>query len=412
MKKTTYLIISFLLITPLLRGQNTCETAVEANVGSATTVGTINGTAPTLICDSALNEDVANNGAWYTYTATVTGSANIFTNHDAPPYLDTNMFVYTGSCGDLECLANNDDRTFTDFRSEVNIPITQGTTYFIVFDNRWSAAGFNFLITESEVDCGEPISLPYSENFNDIETIVSCWDFVDNDGDNINWHLESDNSSSDNYVVSESQKIGLALTPDNWLISPAIDLTPYNSNDTVELSWEIRAPDVDSPNDNYSVYISTGNTVNDFLNGTLLFNEEPGANGAGGSTLVQRSVDITSEAGQIIYFAFRHHDTPESQLEIHLDNVAIDFTLTNSEYSMENLAHFYQPQQEILTIKSPNHNFKNLKLYNHLGQLVFYQSHQNAMKEIYNLSQIANATYIAKVQFDDGNSLTFQFPKY
>ena len=76
MKKLTLLvcIIGYALN---LNAQNSCSNAGIITAGT-TSVGTINGSAPTLICDS---QTAGAKGEWYAYTASTDGFANITTDN-------------------------------------------------------------------------------------------------------------------------------------------------------------------------------------------------------------------------------------------------------------------------------------------------------------------------------------------
>lgn len=157
MKKIT-LVFTFLFALHLNYAQDTCASAVTVATGT-TNVGTINGTAPTDICGS-INGPGQTAGEWYTFTATVDGEVNITTNlpqNDGLLYSDdTRIIVYTGTCGALVCLAENDDISVSNYLSDVTFPVSNGTTYTFVWDDRWSSQGFDFVLTETAVSCLTP----------------------------------------------------------------------------------------------------------------------------------------------------------------------------------------------------------------------------------------------------------------
>lgn len=157
MKKIT-LFIFLCLCLQLTKAQDTCSTAVVTEAGT-TTVGTINGTdVPSPICSTGVVVPAGNNpaGEWYSYTPTqdytVTVSSDLAINSGK----DTRVHVYTGTCGNLTCLAGDDDAGVigTGYLSIVTFNVASGSTYFIAWDNRWSASGFDFTLIE------EPIVIP------------------------------------------------------------------------------------------------------------------------------------------------------------------------------------------------------------------------------------------------------------
>lgn len=147
MKKITLTLFAF-LGSYLLQAQNTCATAIAVTAGS-TTVGSIDGTdVPTPIC--AANGTGATAGEWYMYTPSQNYTVTITSDLAINTGKDTRFHVYTGTCGNLTCHAGDDDAGVigTGFLSIATFNVTQGTTYYIAWDNRWNANGFEFLLTE------------------------------------------------------------------------------------------------------------------------------------------------------------------------------------------------------------------------------------------------------------------------
>ncbi len=61
----------------------------------------------------------------------------------------------------------------------------------------------------------------FFEDFDTSNGIPAGWTLVDDDGDGLNWYWE--NFEGDGYLLSDSYK-ETALTPDNWIITPSIQL--------------------------------------------------------------------------------------------------------------------------------------------------------------------------------------------
>ena len=124
------------------------------------------------------------------------------------------------------------------------------------------------------------------------------WLAVDNDGDSYNWdcdwtytpHGGVQSAASASYING----VG-ALTPDNWLITPA--LNTYGS----DLTYWHAAQDPAWASDHVEVWVSTtGTTVpGDFTDMVDEFTETS-------STWSQRTVDLADYDGETIYIAFRH----------------------------------------------------------------------------------------------------------
>ena len=140
------LILFFILIYNLatVSAQSSCPTALNVTLGTYN-VPSVNGTAPTSSCN--LNGGTLGTaGVWYKFVAAQNANITVSTVF-AGQNVDTRVMVYTGNCGNLNCLASNDDSGGSS--SVVNFAVTTGSIYYIAFDNRWSSAGFNFKISEN-----------------------------------------------------------------------------------------------------------------------------------------------------------------------------------------------------------------------------------------------------------------------
>lgn len=147
-------------------------------------------------------------------------------------------------------------------------------------------------------------------------SIPAGWTIIDNDGDSQNWYIPttdvSEYTHSGTGLVTSASWISTgALTPDNWLITPAIALT---SNAT--LSFWVDGQDPSYPAENYSVYVATSNTVAAFLATT------PVLNAVATDTWEQKTVDLSNYTGQTVYIAFRHHNISD-MFRINLDDIEV-----------------------------------------------------------------------------------------
>ena len=137
------------------------------------------------------------------------------------------------------------------------------------------------------------------EGFED-EGCPSGWLNIDDDGDSYDWNCswihEVYNGSECAASASYINDIG-ALNPDNWLISPALDFTGYNS---IMLSYWVAAQDPDWPSDHLEVWVSTtGTDIADFTDQVEDYTETD-------DIWKQRTVDLSSYAGETIHLAWRH----------------------------------------------------------------------------------------------------------
>ena len=155
--------------------------------------------------------------------------------------------------------------------------------------------------------------------------IPAGWTTIDADNDGHGWEnnsLQNDLPSGHTgtgAVVSYSfdNASGLALTPNNWLVSPAVSLTGTSS-----LSfWFAVAQSY--PADHFGVYVST-TSATDTSAFTLVYQYTPtSANG----DWTQQTIDLTAYAGNTVYIAFRHFNCTDMFL-LALDDITVSTTTT------------------------------------------------------------------------------------
>lgn len=204
------------------------------------------------------------------------------------------------------------------------------------------------------------------------ETIPEGWSIVDNDGDTHNWEIYDVSAAGHTgaqSIMSESWGPGGVgpLTPDNWLISPAISIP-----DSTYAYWWIATQDPDYPYENYGVFVSTtGTEPGDF---TMAFYEELDA---GDFTWQVRSLDLQEWAGETIYLAWRHYNCGDNY-KIKLDDITVSdqpVASEKAEIMMVNASInqiFPNPFNPETTIKfyTEQPGNVNLSVYNVKGQLV------------------------------------------
>ena len=164
------------------------------------------------------------------------------------------------------------------------------------------------------------------------EDLPNGWTFFDADGDGYNWYILSDSesghhfnhSSGDGHLTSASYSGGI-LYPDNWAITPAIQLASADNY----LSFWVAAQDPSYPREKYAVYITTVDPdeaeESDF---TLLFGETFGETEPDESITVSGAVERfilpipPAFNGKTVYIAFRHYDTSD-EFRLNLDDVMV-----------------------------------------------------------------------------------------
>lgn len=167
-------------------------------------------------------------------------------------------------------------------------------------------------------------TFPYTMGF-EITDNVDCWTLVDADGDGGNWFTTSGYSHSGSMSVASASydnNVG-PLTPNNWLISPAISL-PANSQ--IQLSWFAKGLDASDFAEYYSVYVSTtGDAPADFTSAVY--------SGTTTSAWVQQAVNLSTYAGQTVHIAFRHYNCT-NMFYLDIDDISITTATTPTQYTL------------------------------------------------------------------------------
>lgn len=161
MKKTLLLILSFASLSAFSQG--TCATALNITANGDYVSGTVNGTHPTGQSGLCYGTNSASpNANWYTFTPPTNGiltvTSAIAANPGGTTGRDTRLSILTGACGGpWTCVDGNDDVSASDYRSElVDVPVTSGTTYYIVWDDRWENTSFTFNLSFTGASCFAP----------------------------------------------------------------------------------------------------------------------------------------------------------------------------------------------------------------------------------------------------------------
>ena len=218
---------------------------------------------------------------------------------------------------------------------------------------------FNFTNAQSTV---------YSDDFNDED--ISDWTTYDEDDDGFEWSVVQivDGDTGEDVGTPQLRSASWngtvgPLTPNNYIVSPMLDLS--SASGTIMLNWQVKASDADFDDENYSVYVATGNAVSDLLASTTTFDE---TTLDGVNTLSDRSLDISAFAGEsTVYFAFRHYNVSD-EFTMEIDNVAVTATtLSIDEFTSNNFKHFYNSDSKLLSLES-SVALTNVEVFNILGQ--------------------------------------------
>jgi hypothetical protein len=198
------------------------------------------------------------------------------------------------------------------------------------------------------------------------------------------------NGETGNSAISNSYVNGGvgAITPDNWLITPAITL-PADGNYT--LSWFATGASNDYGEEHYAVYVATGNTVADFT-ATTPISEETLA----GYEWVSRSASLADYAGQTVYVAFRHYSCTDMYV-LGIDDVSIAATsgIEDAE-NASNVAVYPNPVLNMLNIAGDN--IQKVEVIDINGRTVLSNDRAGQL----DMSNLAEGVYMVRVISADG----------
>ena len=245
MKKTLLLTFITLVQTIVSFAQDNCASAIPISGPGTYSVGVINGVQPPTFCapNGAIPSANIPAGEWYAYTPSQNFAVNITSDIAVNnPRKDTRVHIYTGNCGALTCVAGDDD-SGTNYSSVINLNVTAGTTYYIVWDNRWlnttNNTGFSFQLSESTILIP---TTPITYTTQTVATINSSYNIcvVDMNGDYkddivgisaANMRIHYQTSTPGTYTVTDYPLSGTVLQP-NWSMA-AGDYNKDGFNDIV-----------------------------------------------------------------------------------------------------------------------------------------------------------------------------------
>lgn len=137
----------------------------------------------------------------------------------------------------------------------------------------------------------------------DFEGGVDAWTFIDSDGDGAGWDA-ADYGDGEGAVLTSASWDQSPLTPDNWAISPAIDLT---SATLPTLYWNVKSQDQSWADENITVYVATASDVATLAASSVSYNEIVGTSDG----YMLRTLDLSSFNGETVYVGLRHHDVTD-----------------------------------------------------------------------------------------------------
>ncbi len=232
----------------------------------------------------------------------------------------------------------------------------------------------------------------FNEPFDSQTELPAGWTNIDADGDTYVWYADwYEGDVLETYAVSESWNED-PLTPDNYLVSPQIDLR--NVTAPAVLYWTIGVGDEEWPAEKYQVNISTTTpTVDGFTNS--VFEEILEADAYYWN---KRQIDISSFVGQQIYIAWRHYDCSDNY-KLLLDSVRIDVAdiVKTNDLTQDNFRIYPNPVINDLYLDNVKAN--HVVIYNLLGESILER--QIIANKPINVSSLRKGVYFASFYMND-----------
>lgn len=234
----------------------------------------------------------------------------------------------------------------------------------------------------------------FEDDFNDSD--ISDWTLIDEDGDTFGW-VPVNMTVAPIYMGMRSASwiTSGPLTPDNWAISPAIDLGFGGT--TVELSWKAVGRDPDWDLENYSVYVSDAPSTLGMLATTAVFTEILG----GINVMTTRTVTLPSSLSGTVYVAFRHHDVSD-QFTVDIDDVKVTSTLATDSFFASNYAVGPNPATDVVNVSAKNNNTINTVEITDVNGRVVKNVTVNATTSQINVADLNSGVYFLKASSENG----------
>ena len=242
-------------------------------------------------------------------------------------------------------------------------------------------------------DCSAAENIPFIEDFE--SELSACWINIDNDGDGNSWMSTNDFSgnlpawSGTGAYFSESYNSDEgALNPDNWLITPAINIPSTGAN----LCWWVAAQDADYAADHYEVKVSTsGSNPSNF---TSVYNETLSSTDWG-----QRVVNLNDFAGQTVRIAFVHNNCTDMFI-MKIDDIYVGEGVGINEVEENFVSVYPNPANNVINVNATS-NISNVEVYTITGQKVGDFT-ANSTHTAINTSNLTRGLYLMQIHTENG----------
>ena len=276
---------------------------------------------------------------------------------------------------------------FTTFTFTYNPTVVGATNQTVVIATNGGNVTIN--LSGTGISCPAISTYPWTENFEGATFPPACWAMNDADGDGHNWekkvapgyaaHGGTSSAGSASYS-------GVALTPDNYLITPKFNINSAFYN----LQYWVAAQDPAYPSENYSVMVSTTGTAP--ANFTQVFTEV-----LTDSAWALRTVPLAAYNGQNIYIAFRHYNVTD-MFWMKLDDITVAVGAGINDQNALNANIYSNDKNVYVNVSKTENGFINI--YDAVGQLVKSVTVDN-YNMVINMSDVASGIYMVNVKIGD-----------
>lgn len=246
----------------------------------------------------------------------------------------------------------------------------------------------------------------------------SNWTSYNNDTDTLEWFVV-DLSAGTTALASQGECAisnswtsaggGTALTPDNLLVSPAIDLT---NSVSVTLDWGCGSPETTASGwyeEYYACYVVTAADLPGIIGGTYPTAIHEGALTAG-EVMETQSIDISTQAaGQsAVHIVYRHFNCTDENY-IALDDISVTADFASIDETELTASVFPNPANEVLNF-SLTAPADVVTIYSLDGKVLVTNT-VNALTGAVDVADLANGTYIYEFKTAEGNVTRDTFVK-
>ena len=252
----------------------------------------------------------------------------------------------------------------------------------------------------------------YSEDFENPAAwdATTGWGSFQNDADTNQWGLYDLSTETDTVLAAMGGVAGsaswnlVALTPDNFIYSPPINLTTYTET---ALSFKYIAADPAWPAENFSVYVVKNSA--DLATATPVYTETI----AVGGVLYTKTVDISALSGTAdadsVRIVFRHHDCSDNYY-LFIDDVQVTDAAGLNKVEAIAVSAFPNPVVDVLNINLKE-NISSVTIMSTEGKVISSNLVNNLNTASVNVAELVSGVYMYQVKTSNGVVVTNKFVK-